>query len=92
MSQAEYDDSQRLDEMETAEDYNRFEEEQVFLDREAEDDDDFLFRIGNTVRAINDPTWIGTVNTYDTSQNDLHITDRHGDDFWSDADGWEVVP
>ena len=34
MSEFEYDDSQRLDELETAEDYDRFEEEQVFLDRE----------------------------------------------------------
>lgn len=33
----EYSDSQRLDEVETAEDYNRYEEEQVFLDHEAED-------------------------------------------------------
>jgi hypothetical protein len=32
----EYTDSQRLDEMLTAEDYNRFEEEQVAQDREGE--------------------------------------------------------
>lgn len=31
-SDYEYDDSQRLDEMNTAEDYNRWEEEQVFQD------------------------------------------------------------
>lgn len=36
--ETEYDDSQRLDEMQTAEDYNRWEEEQVFQDREWEDD------------------------------------------------------
>lgn len=32
----EYSDSQRLDEMETAEDYNVYEEQQVFLDNEEE--------------------------------------------------------
>lgn len=37
----EYSDAQRLDEMETAEDYNRFEEEQVFQDHEGEDDGPF---------------------------------------------------
>jgi len=33
----EYSDSQRFDEMDTIEDYNRFEEGQVFQDREWED-------------------------------------------------------
>ena len=33
----EYDDSQRLDELNCLDDYNRWEEEQVFQDREWED-------------------------------------------------------
>lgn len=35
----EYSDSDRLDEMLTADDYNRWEEEQVFQDREWEQDE-----------------------------------------------------
>jgi len=37
----EYSDSQRLDEMQTADDYNRFEEEQLAQDRDLEDDDHY---------------------------------------------------
>lgn len=33
----EYDEGLRYDEMQTAEDYNRYEEEQVFQDREWDD-------------------------------------------------------
>lgn len=34
----EYSDSQRIDEMDTAEDYNRFEEHQLDLDNDFADD------------------------------------------------------
>lgn len=34
-----YDETQRLDEQQTAEDYNRFEEAQIAADRDAEYDD-----------------------------------------------------
>lgn len=37
--ETEYDDGLRYDEMNTAEDYNRWEEEQVFQDREWDEGD-----------------------------------------------------
>jgi len=41
-SSEEYSDSQRLDELATADDYNRFEEEQLAQDRDAGEFDDIF--------------------------------------------------
>lgn len=51
----------------------------------------FGFAIGDRVRATDDSGTEGVVNTFDDTQDDLHITTTTGDSFWSNKDGWERI-